>query len=67
MTYISQFTDDELIEGYEELRNAHRIELSMDGSGELGWIIDEHFNDLYEAFEEEAESRNISLTNPEVK
>jgi len=57
---LRELTDEELVKKYNKLCEHHNLERSMDGSGELGHIIDETFEPYYEAYYKEFDRREIN-------
>jgi hypothetical protein len=57
MTDLTKLTIKELYQEMDELNQQLSIELSMDGSGELGGKIIEHFEPFFDRIEKEIESR----------
>lgn len=54
---LASMTDEELLDYHVKLQDHHLAELSMDGSGELGHVIDADFQVYYDAIYAEYNKR----------
>lgn len=58
MKDLKNLTNEELMDIYSNVENNRSMELSLDGSGDLGHIINKHFDDFIDKLDNEIDSRD---------